>query len=83
MKATPANVVLMSLIAVLAGCLMTACGGGAVEEDPDLDGPEWEGGCPEPREMLGLINAAIEYGAPPPPFETYCPNEYAAMKKLK
>lgn len=84
MKTTILTVTLKALTAVLAGALMTACvGGGAEYEDPDFEGPEWEGDCPEPQKMRSLINAAIDYGAPPPPFEIYCPNEYAAMKNLK
>lgn len=83
MKTSRSSFVLCLLTAVVAGSLMTACGGGSVDDDPDFDGPEWEGGCPEPREMRGYINASIEHGSPPPPYEIYCPSEYAAMKNLK
>lgn len=71
----------LSLALLMATSLLTACGGG--DEDPDFDGPEWEGGCPAPEQMRKEIDAAIVYGAPPPPFKTYCPVEYAAMERLK
>lgn len=72
---------LISLGFVVAGVL-AGCGGGG-SEDPDLDGPEWEGACPPPAEMKGLIEASIRDGYPVPPFEQYCPAEYAEMQRLK
>ena len=73
---------LLILSAALVAVSLSACGGGG-DEDPDFDGPEWEGGCPDPVSMRGEIDAALAAGFPPPPFDEFCPDEYARMKQLK
>lgn len=72
---------LASALFVTAG-LLTACGGGG-DEDPDFDGPEWEGECPPPLAMKGLLADMARQGIPAPPYEQYCPNEFAQMQALK
>lgn len=71
---------------VLAGwfiyaVLLTGCGG---TEDPDFDGPEWEGECPTVEQLKKERHDNIynnPNGWPLPDYETYCPEVWAASSK--
>lgn len=71
---------LISAAFFIAGGL-AACGGGGGDEDPDFDGPAWEGDCPSAADMKRLRPQYAANGWPEPPYAEYCPAEYAESLK--
>lgn len=74
------KLLLLAAAALFAAGGLTACGGGG-EEDPDFEGPAWEGECPSGEQMKRERPQYAANGWPEPPYAEHCPVEYAESLK--